>query len=279
MRRLLVTGGSGDLGRVVSTRAAATWETYTTYFTNPAIGGGQPAQVDLRDRTAVVRQFQEIGPDVIIHCAASDRSEDMEATNRSTATHVAEGAERVGARLIAISTDMIFDGRNPPYREDSRPTPLSSYGRVKAENEARVLETHSNSLIVRTSLIFDFNASNRQTSWMLSRITQGQPITLFVDEIRQPIWAWNLADVLLELAEHPALGILQVAGPKPVSRYDYGCMLLRALGYQPEGHVVKEAAASIMPDRPRDLTMDLSRAMAILSTPLLSLDEALESAQ
>lgn len=278
MRRLLVTGASGDLGRPLSALASRSWLTTSTYFSRSQVGGGRPVRVDLRDRAAILRLTEDVSPDVIIHCAGSDRSPDMAQTNRLAAQNIAAAARRAGARLIALSSDMVFDGRNPPYREDSPPAPLSPYGKVKARNEELFLSMPGDCLVVRTSLIYDLDPANRQISWMLERIAQGQRITLFADEIRRPVWALNLAEALLELAVGSECGILQVAGARPVSRFDYGCALLTALGYDPEAIVEKTFAAEVMPDRPRDLSLDLTRARRVLSTPLLSLQEALRRA-
>ncbi len=279
MKRLLITGASGDLGRPLSALAAQRWETTGTYFSRAYIGGGNAVRLDLRDRSAVLALVRELRPAVIIHAAASDRSEDMVTTNLAAARHLAEAAQTVGCRLIALSTDMVFDGRNPPYREEDPPTPLSPYGEVKAANEQMFQALGGDCLVVRTSLIYDLTPENRQVRWMQEAIASGQRVTLFTDEIRQPIWAWNLAEILLELAESEQRGLLNVAGPQAMSRWEYGCALLRALGYSPDEVAVAVRAADVAPQRPRDLTLCLDRARAILKTPLLPLDEALRLAQ
>ncbi len=279
MKRLLITGASGDLGRPLSALAAQRWETTGTYFSRAHIGGGNAIRLDLRDRSAVLALVRKLRPAVIIHAAASDRSEDMVTTNLAAARHLAEAAQTVGCRLIALSTDMVFDGRNPPYREEDPPTPLSPYGEVKAANEQLFQTLGGDCLVVRTSLIYDLTPENRQVRWMQEAIASGQRVTLFTDEIRQPIWAWNLAEILLELAENEQRGLLNVAGPQAMSRWEYGCALLRALGYSPDEVAVAVRAADIAPQRPRDLTLCLDRARAILKTPLLPLDKALRLAQ
>ncbi len=275
MRRLLVTGASGELGRWVSRLGAARWQTTGTFFSRADTGGGEALQLDLRDRDATTALITRVRPDVIIHAAASDRSTEMVATNALAAQNVAHAARETDARLIALSTDMIYDGRNPPYREDDPPTPLSDYGRVKADNEQWLLATAGSVLVVRTSLIYDLDPACRQISWMESAIREGRRVTLFIDEVRQPIWARNLAEALLELANGEATGLVNVAGPEPLSRWDYGCRLLRALGYDPARVAEAVRAEEVAPGRPRDLTLALDKARALLRMPLLSLDEVL----
>jgi dTDP-4-dehydrorhamnose reductase len=225
----------------------------------------------------VLNLVEQVKPVTIIHAGTSDRSEDMVATNRVAAHNICEASLQTKSRLIALSTDMVFDGRYPPYDEQAPPAPLNPYGQVKAENE-RVFVNTPNCLVVRTSLIYDLNPDNRQVSWMLRKIETREPIPLFVDEIRQPIWAWNLAEVLLELAAGDLGGILNVAGPQPLSRYAYGSRLLDALGYDPAKVARPVRAAEVMPERPRDCTLVLGKALAYLRTPLLPVDEALKRA-
>ncbi|MBN1427836.1 MAG: SDR family oxidoreductase [Anaerolineae bacterium] len=278
MKRLLVTGAGGNLGRPLSTLAASQFDTTSIYYHHSTVGGGNPVQLDLREAQAVTALINTIRPDVIIHAAASERSDDMVETNRVAAINISQSAQETGARLIAISTDLVFDGTAPPYDEEAHPTPLSPYGRVKAENEQRFL-LYNNCLIVRTSIIYDLHPSNNQVKWLQGLIEKGQSIPLFVDEIRQPIWAWNLAAVLIELGNSPVTGVMNVAGPQSLSRWQYGCALLSAMGHQPELLAQPVYAAQIAPQRPRDCTLSLSKARSTLKTHLLDLNTALALAR
>ncbi|HOA25415.1 MAG TPA: sugar nucleotide-binding protein [Aggregatilineales bacterium] len=278
-RRLLITGASGDLGRPLSALAESAWQTTSTYHTRSDVGGGTPVRINLRDRAATLALVQETRPDVIIHAAASDRSPDMAATNREAAQNITAAAQAVGARLIALSTDMVFDGTCPPYAEDDPPAPLSEYGRVKAENESFFLRAYDNCLVVRTSLIYDFTPDNRQAGWLLDTVRAGRRVTLFVDEVRNPVWSWNLAEALLELAAGDATGILHVAGPEPVTRWELGTVLLEELGLDPAQVAEPVRAAEVAPHRPRDLTLCLDRATSLLRTSLLPLSATRDRAR
>ena len=277
--RLLITGASGDLGRPLSSLAARSWDTTGTFYRHPLVGGGQSVQLDLRDRQHTLSLIDELRPDTIIHAAVSDTSDEASTAIPVAARHISEGAHRVGAHLIALSTDMVFDGTEPPYTEASPCRPRTIYGQAKALSERILQYQHDNLLIVRTSLIYDLDPQNRQISWLLHKIKEGQAIMLFEDEIRQPIWAWNLASAVLELASLGCRGILHVAGPQPMNRWEYGSALLQALGYEPRAVAVRAQAADIAPNRPRNCTLCLSRAKSLLSTPLLTVHEALAQAQ
>jgi dTDP-4-dehydrorhamnose reductase len=129
MSRILITGGSGDLGRPLSALAARNHEVASTFFSNPKIGGGRGHQVDLVDRDATLRMVRDFRPDAIIHTAMSDRSTADDLIK--AANNLIEAAESVDARLVVMSTDMVFDGKKPPYAESDPPTPVSEYGRAK----------------------------------------------------------------------------------------------------------------------------------------------------
>jgi dTDP-4-dehydrorhamnose reductase len=198
----------------------------------------------------------------------------MAATNQAAAQNILLAAQTVNARLLAMSTDMVFDGTQPPYDEYAPPSPVSPYGSVKAQNE-KLFQTYRRSLVVRTSLIYDFDSSNRQVTWMQEKINREEPVGLFVDEVRQPMWVWNMAEALLELAESKITGILNVAGPEPLDRWRYGTTLLRALGYIPSQVAVPVHAAELAPHRPPNCTLKLDRALESLNTPLLDMPSAL----
>ncbi|HEX3053431.1 MAG TPA: SDR family oxidoreductase [Aggregatilineaceae bacterium] len=278
MNKLLVTGASGTLGGPLTERATADgWEVWSAYYSRPdRIRAGHPIQLDLRDAEALRRVVAEIEPSAIIHCAITERSQgDYDTAIRLAGQHVAEVAAEMGIRLVALSTDLVFDGTRDVYTEDTPPQPSanSRYGEAKADAERSIRATAPKAAIVRTSLIYDFDPLNAQVAWMIAAIQCGETMRLFTDQIRCPIWAVNLAEALLELVETDYGGCLNLVGPEPLSRYDLGTALLAALGYDPAKHVVAAAA----PDSaPRKLVLSIERAREVLGTPLLTIREACE---
>lgn len=276
-QRLLVTGASGTLGGPLTQRAVeAGWDVTAAYYSRPdRIRAGTPLCLDLRDEQAALEQVSAVRPDVIIHAAVTERSgAGFDEAIRLAGRHVARAAQKTGARLIALSTDLVFDGSALVYTEDTPPCPMPGavYGRAKAEAEHDILSIYPAALIVRTSLLYDFDRENAQVSWMLRAVEQGEKIRLYVDQIRCPIWSVNLADALLELATMDVCGLLHVVGPEPVSRYDLGAALLAALGFDPALHIIPTHA----PDtHPRRLILGVDRARSLLrDTPLLTLAQA-----
>lgn len=268
MKKLLITGGSGDLGRILSQRAlVAGYEVTVTYLTRPErITAGKALKLDLCDKQAVQTALDTLQPEIIIHTALSLTVANPRQQIVSAAYHLSKLADK-STRLIFLSTDMVFDGMRPPYRDDDPPSPTTAYGQAKAEME--MMADH----VVRTSLIYDFAAGNRQIDWMLEKIGKGERCRLYGNEFRSAIWVVNLADALLEMVNGKIKGILNVAGPKPMNRLELGRSLLKVLGYDPDQHTESAQAG---PERQPNLTLDVSKAQMSLKTPLLTFEEALQ---
>ena len=289
--RMLVTGGSGYLGGWVVQLACTSWDVTATYLTHPVDNPGVAwRRLDVRDGAAVEALVNRVRPAVIVHTAASNPggSADFEATNGAGTRHVARAARATSARLIHISSDVVFDGEKGNYVEEDPPTPITPYGRSKAlaeeEVRAHLFLPGAEAVIVRTSLIYGWRPRvARQVRWIVEGVESGRPVRLFTDELRCPIWVESLAAAVVELAGMETTGVLHVAGAQPLSRYEFGLRLLRfhGLGSSP---ACSEQSRGVIPacsreselHRPLDCTLDCSRARSLLRTPLPGVDEVLK---
>ena len=294
--RLLVTGGSGFLGHWIVALARTDWDVTASYLSTRVQDAGVNWQrLDVRERPAVFGLVEKTRPGVVIHTAALNpgRGDAYDGVNQIGTRNVAEAAQAVGARLIHLSTDVLFDGQKGDYVEEDPPSPITPYGRSKALAEAEIRASGARSIIVRTSLIYGASASacgrhgreasweawDRQTRWVVGDLYRGASVHLFTDERRCPIWVRSLASALLELASRPALkvrraDVLHVAGGQPLSRYAFGVRLARFHGADPAAIVPALSRESGL-DRPLDCTLDCSRAETLLDQPLPGVDEAL----
>jgi dTDP-4-dehydrorhamnose reductase len=240
--RLHVTGATGYLGsELVRLRGDASTE-----------------RVEVRDADAVQALFERIRPEVVIHTAYRHDEADV---NTVGAENVARAAAAAGARLIHLSTDVVFDGRKGgPYLEGDPLSPVTAYGRGKAEAERRVAAAHPAALLVRTSLLYGGAEPSKH-----ELAARDPAFTFFTNEIRSPVHVGDLAAALLELAELDVVGPLHVAGPDAVSRAAFAELIL--------GAPVRSEAA---PDtRPLDCSLDSSRAQGMLRTRLRGVREVL----
>jgi dTDP-4-dehydrorhamnose reductase len=245
---MLVTGGSGHLGGWVvhltraewacpestpsSSKGLLDWNVTATYLTRPGRAPGVDwRSLDVRDQAAVEALVRDVWPRVIVHTAALNPGQGtaFDAVNADGTRHVARAAALVGARLIHVSTDVVFDGQKGGYVEEDRPSPLTSYGRSKALAEEAVWASEARALIVRTSLIYGpavkahrtslrdtpWQQWDRQTRWVVGDLKAGKPVRLFTDERRCPIWVESLAAALLELARSDAAHSLSTSRVSP----------------------------------------------------------------
>jgi dTDP-4-dehydrorhamnose reductase len=274
---MLVTGGSGYLGGWVVRLARDDWDVTATCLSQPVDrSGGDWRQLDVRDTAMVEALVGEVHPQVIVHTAALNPGQgtDFDGVNAVGTRHVARAAANVGARLIHISTDVLFDGQKGNYVEEDPPSPVTPYGRSKALAEEEVHNSGAEAVIVRTSLIYGWRPTvARAAQWMFDTLEAGKPLRLFTDEIRCPVWVESLAAAAVELATLPYTSVLNVAGAQALSRYAFGVRLLRFHGVDPRPAVPIPSPPGI--SHPRDCTLDCSRARALLQTPLPGVDEVL----
>lgn len=263
-RRLVVTGGSGYLGgEVVHRAAAAGWQAVGTSFRAP----GQ-VRLDVRDGEAVRRLFDDLRPDGVVHTAYLQDGPDAWATNVDGSANVARCAAAVGARMVHVSTDLVFDGRaGRPYREEDPAEPTIGYGRSKAAAEAAVAAADPAAVLVRTSLIYGGREPSGHERRILDVADGRAELQFFTDELRCPVRAGDVADALLALADLPAGGPLHVAGADGVSRFEFARLVAAANGRSID-HLQTALAAEIAPHRPRDCRLDCSHAIALLGAPL-----------
>jgi dTDP-4-dehydrorhamnose reductase len=235
-----VTGATGFLGSELARSAARP----TT------------ERVEIRDKGAVQELFDRLRPDVVVHTAYRQDGDEAYAIVVDGSRNVALAARSIGARLIHLSTDVVFDGRKgEPYVEADEPCPCTDYGHAKAEAEREVVAAHPDALLVRTSLLVG-GPGHAPSKHELAALDPGN--TFFEGEIRTPVQVGDLAAALLELAELDLTGPLHVAGCDDLSRAD----LAELIAGQPV------ARAPVPPGRPLDCSLDSSKARALLRTEL-----------
>jgi dTDP-4-dehydrorhamnose reductase len=263
--RMLITGATGSLGRRVYERAVAAG--HTVIGTQMSAGGFE--RLDIRDRDAVTALVRRLAPEAVVHTAAGRDRDDWAAT-ADGAAHVALAAASAGARLVHVSSDAIFSGREIHYDEEAPPDPIYPYGAAKAAAETAVRAIAPAAAVARTSLILGDGRGyhERLTHDLVSGRVQG---ALFTDDVRTPVHVDDLADALLELAGGDYRGVLNVAGAEAVSRYDLGVLVARRDGLDPAAIAARPSPGG----RPLDVRLVVDRARSVLTTRLRGASEFL----
>jgi dTDP-4-dehydrorhamnose reductase len=286
--KVLITGASGLLGSKVAELALKKGYTvYSGYLTHsPPIG--QPVKLDISNKEVVLKAINKAKPNAIIHCAALTNVDKCE-TDRHLAIRInvngtkfmAEAAKQVNAYLIYMSTDYVFNGLKGLYTEEDEPDPINFYGYSKLLGERAIEEIDGQHLIARASVIYGSRPASGKTNfalWLLEKLKNNQEVKVLADQYVSPTLNANLAEMLLEACERRLTGICHMSGATRVSRYDFAIKLAKTFSLNK--NLIRKAKMSDMnwiAERPRDSSLDISKARKILKTKPTNLDKALNT--
>jgi dTDP-4-dehydrorhamnose reductase len=240
--RVLVTGAGGQVGREVLAALAGR-----------DVVAADHQSLDVTDRDAVLGAMTTLAPDAVVHTAAWTAVDDCEAdpdrafaVNALGTRHVADGARRVGAHVLYVSTDYVFDGTKPaPYTEWDEPNPQSVYGHSKLAGER---ELGPEATVVRASWICGRYGTNMAKT--ILRLAGEHDTLTFVDDQRgHPTFADDLAGMLVRLLVDRRPGVYHVTNQGAVSWFEFARAVLEAAGLDPE-RVQPITTADLQPPRP-----------------------------
>jgi dTDP-4-dehydrorhamnose reductase len=214
--RLLVTGAGGGLGRAFLDQVPGHHD--VAAFTH--------ADLDVADHHAVMRAVIGVRPDAILNLAAMTDVDGCETwldeayrANTIGPWNIALAARRVGAMLLHVSTDYVFDGEKAtPYDELDAPAPLGAYGRSKLGGEERIRAVLPEHVVVRTSYVF--GAGDDYVSKAVDKLARLQDAAAIADCIGSPTYVQHLAARLIPLVLTGRFGTFHLAGPHPASRHE-----------------------------------------------------------
>lgn len=223
--KIVVTGAGGMLGQDMVAAADAV---------HHEVVGLTRSDLDVTDGPAVLKAFQRELPALVINCAAYtnvDAAEEDEeaafAINEDGARNVAAAAAVVGARVVQISTDYVFDGtKREPYVETDPIGAIGVYGRSKLAGEIAVTESNPRHLIVRTSWLFGLAGKNFVET-MLALAAKQSELLVVNDQVGCPTYTRHLADAVIEMADYERLGIMHICGGGSCSWYDFAREIFR----------------------------------------------------
>jgi dTDP-4-dehydrorhamnose reductase len=276
MTTVLVTGAAGQLGRAVVLAAEARGL--------EAVGLDRGA-LAVEDADRVRERLAGSRPDLVIHCAAWTDVDGCEAdparadlVNGHGTAYVAEACRALDARLVAVSTDYVFDGcapldeagRTRAFVPGDAVAPRSAYGRSKLLGEEAVLRAPraSNFYVVRTSWVFGPGGRNFPRA-ILDRARSGQPLRVVDDQQGCPTFTLDLAEALLDLGLSDApSGIYHAANEGVVSWHGFAVELLRQAGVGVDVGTMSSAELDRPAPRPAWSALDCSLLAAVRGRPL-----------
>lgn len=289
--KILYTGANGLLGQKIS---AATPQYSNHAFLATArgenrtknLGTASYASMDITDRQGIENVLSEFRPDVIIHGAAMTHVDECEQhkelaynLNVVGTQNIVDAAKELGAHVVHISTDFIFDGQDGPYNEEGIPNPVSYYGETKLQAE-HIVQTVDSWSILRTVLVIgiaeDLSRSNI-VLWAKGALEKAQPIRVVDDQFRTPTLAEDLAQGALLAASQRAQGIFNISGPDFMSIYELVESVAEHFGLSMATVTLVDSSTLNQPAvRPPRTGFNISKAVENLGYRPHSFKEALE---
>ena len=233
----LVIGASGLVGSALLRTAAEQGLLVTGTFNSHPVEG--LTKLDITDPEAVTSRIAALQPRLVILPAANPNVEYCErepaptsAVNVQGAQNVVSACAKVGAHLTYLSSDYVFDGRDGPYDEQARPSPICEYGRQKLQAEQIVLHgLPHGGLVIRTTGVFGIERQGKNFLYrLIETLRKGQPLVTPADQIATPTSADDLANVIWRLALRGASGVYHVTGPDLLSREAFARLAAQIFG-------------------------------------------------
>ncbi len=278
--RIFITGGSGLLGsKIAEIALEREYGVYAGYCHNkPEFG--ELLKLDLAKDTDL-EVIYKIRPEIIIHTAALTNVDECEANKGSAyeinvegTKRVAEVAKKLGAFLVYVSSDYVFSGDKGMYKEDDEPNPVGYYGYTKLLGEKYC------DCIARPCVIYgDKPASGKVnfTLWLIDKLRNREEVKIVTDQFITPTLNTSLARMLLEIAERELKGVFHLAGATRTSRYDFALRI--ADKFELDENLIIPSRMEEMrwvASRPKDSSLDTSKALRYLKEKPYNLDRALE---
>jgi len=292
MKRILICGSNGLLGQrlslMVSTQTE--YEVLNTSHHRSFVFDHRLfdyTQLDITRKGDIKSLVSSFQPDVIFNAAGATDVDWCE-TNREQAWNVnvvgvenlIEAARRVNARMIHVSTDHVFDGRQGPYSEDDKPNPVNYYGKTKLAGENALRKSGVAHAIIRTTVVYGSGIGIKHTFplWIIRTLNERQYVKCADDQISNPTYVSDLALGMIRAAERMKEGLFHVCGSERIDRFKFAVKIAEQFGL--DRSLVKQVASrDLHQTAPRPLLSGFItlKAETELGLKPLSVDQGLQS--
>jgi dTDP-4-dehydrorhamnose reductase len=246
LSKILITGANGLLGQAVVTvfSRESDFELILTSVEPELFVDSNKSlsyeQLDITLKENVKKTVKKYNPDIIVNCAAFtdvDKSEfERELCwklNADAVKNLIIASRISGAKIIHISTDYVFDGKNGPYTENASPNPVSFYGRSKLAGENALTTSGIDFVIVRTIVLYGIGIKVKSNFalWLIKELSANKPVNIVTDQTGNATISDDLAYGILKCAELDVYGIYNIAGKDIISRLEFTYNLCDVFGF------------------------------------------------
>jgi dTDP-4-dehydrorhamnose reductase len=281
---VLITGASGLLGSKIVKVATDHFRVIPLHNTKPL--HAQSLKLDITKADEVSSLFHKLKPYAVIH-AVSETNVDKCETEKENAwkinvqgtQNIASVSSKLGAKLVYISTDYVFDGEKGNYNEEDEPNPINYYGVTKFEGEKRIMENCENYAILRTSVLYGWHPWKQNfVTWVINQLKQNKEIAVVQDHFNTPTLADNLAEMIVETLQNDLSGLHHASGSERISRYDFAKQIAKTfnLDLRLIKPVKMNQLTAWIAKRPKDSSLNTEKIQKQLKTKPLNITQGLK---
>jgi dTDP-4-dehydrorhamnose reductase len=282
--KIYITGGTGLLGSELLRSAPAGYELFANYHVNrnvPDTSNVKFSHLDITQKRQVTKLMINIKPDIIIHTAAKSSPDfcekhksEAEKINIEGTRNILQVSNKIGSKVLIISSNHVFSGNNPPYSESSERDPVNYYGKTKVQNEDDVLQGDYNATVIRLMTLYGWGNPKGQKNtamWVIDMLTQKKSIKVVDDIYNNFLWVDDAAKCIWKIVEDKIdVKLIQLAGAETASRYEFALKVAEI--FKLDTSLISPVPKSYFQDeapRPYNTIYDLSLMKEKLFKPLV----------
>ena len=234
MKNALIIGGTGLLGKALINSVSDNFQIAATYYPTSLLIPTEKCEffyLDILDKNGIFDLFEKLRPEIVIHAAGLTSVDYCERHKKESwkvnvcgTQNILLACKKYKAKIIYISSNAVFDGKNAPYREEDKINPVNYYGMEKAECEKLTSGSRIDYAIVRPILMYGWNNKNERSNpvtWLLDSLEKGKEIKMVDDVYSNPLLSKNCAEAIWAIIKLNRSGIYHIAGRDCISRYDF----------------------------------------------------------
>lgn len=286
-QRILFTGITGLLGGYFLKQTDQKYEIIGVGNKSIQKSTKNSYKVDITDRSEISNFIKKIKPVIIVHAASignvdycEKNPEEAYKVNVEGTGNIINVAKEVGARIIFLSSNAIYDGGNPPYHEKSNINPLDIYGKTKAEGEKLILRSGLKYVIVRLITMYGWpqkGGRNNPVTWVIDNLKKGQNLNIVTDVYNNHLWAGQAAEVLWKVIQKNIENdVYNIAGGESISRFDLARKVAKI--FKLNSSLISPVRSDFFKSiaiRPKNTSFDTAKMEKILGIKPLKVDEGL----
>lgn len=272
MKRILILGSNSLVGNSLVKKLSKKYSVFTTYHTKKT--NQDDLKIDLQVEETLKKAFLISKPDIVINLCGIYKNLDyceknkkivMSINGKSLKT-ISKISNKYNSFLIGFSSDFVFDGKIGNYKESDQVSPINYYGKTKVIGEKNILENANDYCIIRTSMIYGKNQlRNTLADMILDKVKKGEELKLINDQFMTPTYLENFSKMLTEIIEINYKGIIHLAGPEKMSRYDFAKKLISLSNFKNASLIpVSYNEFDFSKKMPRDSSLNTQKASSLL---------------